>query len=137
GGGGDGGKVRGTQAHQLVRGATTAHGHPRVLLHLERQSRRRELLDDLEELTSGQGDRAAGGDLRGHGHASSHFQVGRRQPQRVLVRLEEHVGKNGQRLSGLDDVVNHLETFEKGIPVHMDFHVILPWLEKKRRKASS
>jgi len=105
----------------------------RILLDLEGQARRRELLDDLEELACGKRDGTPRGHLGRHGDPRSHFQICRGQAKGVSIALEEHVGEDRQRLARFDDVVNHLETLEEGISVHTDFHVNLRWLGRKKK----
>ena len=49
----------------------------------------------------------------------------------------KHVGKDGQGLSRLDDVVHELQTPDEGITIHMDFHRDSPLFRKERKTLPS
>src|SRR5262249_48724744 len=94
---------------------------------------RRQLLDDLGELARRHRDRALGADLRRHRDSRADLEIGRRQAHAVARRLEQHVGENRQRLTRLDDVLDHLEALEERVAINHYFHEVLQCcLEEER-----
>jgi len=124
---------------QPIRRSRAPQRDPGVLLDLERQRRRRQLLHDLHELAGRYRDGARLHHLGRSGHPHADLEVGRGHSQRVALGFQQHVGQDRQRLPWLDHVVGHLQPPHERVTIHMHFHKSLrcSGIERKQKNSSS
>ena len=118
----DGREVVRRHTDELVGSAAALEAHRRVVLHAQGEIRCRQLLDDLGQLARRHRDSALAGDPGRHRDACAHLEIRRRQAHRLAVRLEQDIGEDRQRLTRLDDVLDHLQALEERVTVEDDFH---------------
>ena len=117
-------KILARQRLQLKARASRRQRQPSVALAIFQQHLRaiRQLAHDVVKRVGGGRRRPAAHDVGAYGLHHFDIEIRRRQRQRSLLGMQQHIGQDRDRIAPLDDALHMVQRFEKACPFDGDAH---------------